>query len=108
MKKVFVCSPYQADTREERVSNMVRVRLYCRMLIADGIMPMAPHVYFTIFLDDSIHEDRNIGMEMGIEWLSMCDEIHVLGDRITDGMANEINFAYNLKIPVIPITNLGF
>ena len=37
--------------------------------------------------------------------LSMCEEIWVLGRKVTDGMAKEISYARELGIPVRIIEN---
>jgi hypothetical protein len=55
-----------------------------------GNIPIAPHVYFTQFLDENSEEERTLGISMGIELLKMCDELRVCGDKITEGMKMEI------------------
>lgn len=53
---IFVCSPYQAQSKEPAVAkeqleaNMERV---CLILVKLGYLPLALHLYFTSFLNDS-------------------------------------------------------
>jgi hypothetical protein len=65
----------------------------------DGI-PIAPHLYFTQFLDDTFTTDRMRGMKFGMELLKECSEIRVFADEISEGMIEEIKEARRLKIPI--------
>lgn len=98
MKKVYICSPLKGDIQ----GNIERARKYCReALLNDGCIPIAPHTYFTQFLDDTNAIERTIGMECGIELLDMCDELWVFGDTISEGMRAEIDYFedhYNRQI----------
>lgn len=96
MKIIYVCSPLRGD--EER--NIIRARGYCRDVLRQGHLPIAPHVYFTQFMDDKVQEERERGLEMGLELLTWCDELWVYGSRISDGMAREIEFAIMFGAPV--------
>ncbi|MCD8197836.1 MAG: hypothetical protein LUE24_11845 [Lachnospiraceae bacterium] len=104
--RVYVCSPYKpvsenpterADELEENVS---RARKACRFLTLCGYIPMCPHIYMTQFLSDDDPEERAEGMQLGLEWLSMCDELWTFGDRISEGMQAEIDFAKDNFIKV--------
>ena len=89
MKKVYICSPYRGDIER----NTRAARRYCLLAIKDGYLPIAPHLIFTEFLDDSIPEQREQGILMGLELLDHCNEIWVFGSEITEGMKQEILFA---------------
>ena len=97
MKKVYICSPLRGDIK----GNIERAKSYCKQAITEGCLPIAPHIYFTQFMDDTIQSDRELAMAMGIEWLDTCDELWVFGDTISDGMRAEIDYFeehYNRKI----------
>lgn len=96
MKKVFICSPYSGDVLE----NMNKAHGYCRRAADQGIMPYAPHLYFTRFLDDSDPEQREAGIDAGLEWLAGCDEVWAFGEP-TSGMRIEIARAEQLGIKVV-------
>ncbi|GHU54053.1 hypothetical protein FACS1894132_08040 [Clostridia bacterium] len=57
MKKVYICSPYREYTDkqdhqlpvEDNIENAVN---YCKIAIANGCLPVCPHIYFIQFLDD--------------------------------------------------------
>ena len=98
-KKIFVCSPYRplAETEESRKveleSNLHRAKTACRILTTLGFMPLAPHLYFTTFLEDEVKRERENGIRLGLQWLEEADEVWVFGDRISNGMAAEIRRA---------------
>ncbi|TCL37223.1 hypothetical protein EV210_10690 [Anaerospora hongkongensis] len=96
MKFVYVCSPLRGDIE----TNIRRAYGYCRFVIQQGALPLAPHAIFTAFLDDTIPEERQLGMSLGIELLKRSDELWVFGKRITEGMRAEIEVAIERNIPV--------
>jgi len=84
-KKIFICSPLRGDIKE----NIKKAKKYSREVVLAGNIPIAPHIYFPQFLDDNNPQERNLGMTMGRELLSMCDEMWIYGDP-TEGMSLEI------------------
>lgn len=103
---IFVCSPYrptsrlEADREREMRENVKRAKLACRILVKLGYLPLAPHLYFTRFLEDSDEKEREEGIRLGLRWLELSDELWVFGEQITDGMSREISYARKLGIPV--------
>lgn len=95
MKKVYLCSPLRGDHEK----NLQNARYYCREAANAGVLPFAPHVYFTQFLDDAVSIEREAGMRLGIEWLKICDEVWVYGE-ISEGMLRELEAAEELGIPI--------
>ena len=106
VKKVFICSPFspEGDTEEEKKKNLMRnvsqAQLACRYASLEGYIPYAPHLYFTQYLNDEDKEDREFGQEMGLLWLKSCDELWVIGRRISCGMHKEIKKARRWGIPI--------
>ena len=88
MRKVYICSPYRGNVE----GNVGNARRYCRMAVDNGFIPVAPHIYFTQFLDDSVEEERKAGIEAGIQLMLECDEVWVFGES-TEGMRHEIECA---------------
>ena len=84
--KVYICSPYRGDT-EKNVAAAVK---YCRYAIGKGMVPIAPHIYLTRFLNDDIPEQRELGLRIGLEALAKCAEIWVFGNYVSEGMKREI------------------
>lgn len=94
MKRVFVCSPYAGDIE----GNTQRAIEYCRREIEAGNVPFAPHLLFTQILSESDPAGRAKGIELGLRMLEVCDEIHIYGDRVSGGMAMEINHWNKLRV----------
>ena len=97
MKKIYVCSRYAGETDE----NVKKAREYCGFVAkVCGAIPIAPHIYFTQFLDDAVPEERAFGRMVGLQLLSECDELWYFGDQISQGMVAEIIAAKEQSIPV--------
>ena len=93
---VYICSPYRGNIEK----NTASAQAYCRMAVERGCIPIAPHLLFPQFLDDSLEEERELGMFMGFVLLSKCRELWAFGDLISDGMEQEIRKAEARGIPV--------
>lgn len=97
MKKVYICSPCRGDYEK----NIQKAQGYCREAVHMGVIPIAPHVYLTQFLDDTIPEERTTGLNIGLELLKDCDEVWVYGiQNQSEGMKAEIELAGQLGIHV--------
>ena len=97
MRKIYICSAL----RGEMESNIRKARVYCEFVAREHRMiPIAPHIYFTQFLNDENAEDREFGLKAGLSLLSECDELWYFGDQISRGMTDEICFAIENGIPV--------
>jgi hypothetical protein len=53
MKKVFISSPLRGRIEE----NILREKKYCREAVLKGFVPLVPHLYFTLFLNDNIEAE---------------------------------------------------
>lgn len=100
MIKVYICSPYRADTPEGIQANERKAKQYCKIACKAGYIPIAPHLYFTRFLKDSKPDERELGLQIGIELLKECKELWACGDHISEGMRAELTVAKQNKIPV--------
>ena len=96
MKKIYIYSPL----RDNYALNITRAKWYCREVAKRGHIPIAPHVYCTQFLEDTDPEEREMGMEIGLNLLDICDEVWVFGYQLSTGMKAEIERAANKGIPV--------
>lgn len=101
MKKIiYICSPCRGDYEK----NTQQAREYCREIMTrwPDVIPIAPHVYFTQFLDDTKPNERSLGLDAGIALLDMCDELWVYGlDNPSEGMQAEIDYARENGIEII-------
>ncbi|MFG6383437.1 MAG: DUF4406 domain-containing protein [Lachnospiraceae bacterium] len=92
MKKIYIISRYQAATEHGREFNRKVARYFCRKVIYEGNLPVAPHIYYTQFLNDDNTEDRKRGLEIGLKELKEADEflLILIDGKISDGMRGEI------------------
>ena len=86
---IYVCSPFSGNVR----SNIEKAKDYCRFVINNGGIPLAPHLLFPQFLSDDVPEERELAIFMDIALLSKCAELWVFGDTVSSGMSIEINKA---------------
>ena len=93
---IYICSPYAGDIDV----NVRNAQNYCRFAIRRGCIPVAPHLLFPQFLDDTVSEQRELGMFMGYVLMTKCMEVWVFGDTISPGMAAEIVKAEARCMPV--------
>lgn len=105
MKKrlIYICSPCRGhDGNYEH--NITMAQEYCQtiMMTMPGWVPVAPHVYFTQFLDDTVEPQRSMGIEAGLALLDRCDAMIVFYmQNPSSGMKKEIRYAEEKGIPVL-------
>lgn len=99
MKRVIIESPYAGD-----VDRNVK---YAREALADslhrGESPIASHLLYTQpgVLDDTIPEERTLGMEAGFEWHSVADVVAVYADLgFSGGMREGMRVAEAAGTPI--------
>lgn len=93
---VYICSPLSGDME----ANQEKARTYCRHAVDTGYIPIAPHIYFPQFMNDSSLKERNLALFMDIVLLSKCAELWVFGDAISKGMSIEIEKAKRKGQPI--------
>lgn len=93
---VYVCSPYAGNTER----NTANARRFCRFVVDSGGIPIAPHLLFPQFMDDSNEHDHELAMFMNMALMSKCAEVWVFGEHISKGMATEIQKAEEKQRPV--------
>ena len=93
---VYICSPYAGDTER----NTRRAQGYSRFAVSRGVIPIAPHLLFPQFMDDSDKQERTRAILMGLVLISKCKEVWRFGNKISEGMAAEIDFAKRHGITV--------
>ena len=93
MDKVFICSPYRGNVE----ANLKVAREMGRLAAMCNMVPIIPHLVFPQFLKDDEPKERVLGIQLGCELLKDCDELWIVGNKITDGMRYEIEAAKKLK-----------
>ena len=93
---VYICSPLSGDVE----LNQDNARRYCRFAVDSGYIPLAPHIYFTQFMNDHNPKERDLALFMDTVLLSKCAELWVFGDVISKGMSIEIEKAKRKGQPI--------
>ena len=102
-KLVYIASPYAGDVEQ----NVRFAKAACRYAIEQGATPIAVHLLYPQLLDDGIHAEREVGLQMGLRVLEACDELWVCGMHISKGMEAEIFAAGQMGIPVRRLPNIS-
>jgi len=103
LKTVYPAHPISGDVE----GNLARVRTIVRTLhFTPGIMPVAPYLAACGTLDDSVLEERRMGIEVNEEYFrrGLIDEVWLYGSRISSGMKQEIILAWDYGLLVVPQT----
>ena len=94
-KKAYICSPLSAPDAKGISHNMDMARFYMeRMHDLYHCRSFASHAYLPLMLDDSIPEEREIALRIGMELMDLCDTLIICGRRVSSGMAGEIKEAF--------------
>jgi len=70
---VYICSPFSGDIE----NNNKRTRAFCRFALDKGNIPLAPHLLFPQFMDDSNEKERDLAIFMDIILMGKCQEVWV-------------------------------
>lgn len=104
--KLYVCSPLSSSTEKGRQINMRHAKRYVEYAKEryPGATVYAVHTILPLLLDDTIPEERELALKVGQTILAKCDKILVFGNRISDGMHAEIDYAVNHGIEVVDLS----
>jgi hypothetical protein len=92
---VYIASPFAGDT----VLNTANARGYCKFAVSKGCIPLAPHLHYPQFMDDSDRSQRELGLRFALVLLCKCDELWVFGTP-SEGMSREIAKARKRNMPI--------
>lgn len=104
MKLIYVASPYKGDIEK----NIEYAKQACRYVLNQGNAFFCPHLLYPQILDDNNPEERRLGINIGKEFLTKCDELWAFEGHISHGMFEEIEFAGKMGIPIKRIIQLDF
>lgn len=99
MKMVYIASPLRGDYNTN-IKNAVE---YCRLSGERGVLPLAPHIIFSQWCNDTIPGQREQGLQFGLALLEKADALWIMGEKISEGMWGEITFAMEHGIPAYHI-----
>lgn len=94
-RRTFIISQYHAEDSAQLLFNERFTKALARYLVKTyGDIPIAPHLYFPQFMEDTGIE-REYGIEAGHLLMRACDSVIVatIDDRISEGMKADIEYA---------------
>lgn len=102
MKIAYIAHPISGDIE----GNLEKIRQIGREINLNepDVVPFAPYWFDCHCLDDNDPAERERGIKNDHHLLRIVDEVRLYGDRISKGMGEEIFLAFDLGIPVIPMT----
>ena len=94
-KKAYICSPLSAPDAKGVSHNMDMARFYMeKMKALYHCRTFASHAYLPLMLDDSIPEERETALRIGMELMNLCEALIICGRRVSSGMAGEVREAF--------------
>ena len=91
---VYICPPFSGDVE----GNTQRARLYSRLAVEHGCIPLAPHLLFPQFISEAT--ERETAIHFGLRLLKSCEELWICGGIVSTGMRNEIAQAEKLGMTI--------
>ena len=77
---VYIASKYSGDIDY----NTEMARRYSRYAIEQGCIPLAPHLLLPQYISED--SERELAISIDLRFLSLCQELWVCGDEISEGM----------------------
>ena len=93
---VYICSPYSGDVE----ANVVLARRFSAFAVSARQIPLAPHLHYPQFMDETDPDARELAMFMGRILLPKCEALWAYIGRVSAGMRTEIDWAHQMDIPV--------
>jgi hypothetical protein len=107
MKVVYIAHPLSAPTIEGIEENRQSAALWAAWAaVSEGVSPSCSWVVLTGVLPES-PENRSLGLACDVAQVERCDEVWLVGGRVTPGMALEAERARRRGIRVVDLTGLG-
>lgn len=97
MKIVYICSPYRGHVNE----NLEIARKASRFAVDAGCLPIAPHLLLPQFMDEETERQQALDLNLCI--LDICQELWIIGDKLTEGMKFEISNASARGLRIVPV-----
>lgn len=87
---VYISSPYAGDIK----LNIANARRYSRFALSQKAIPLAPHLLYPQFMDNTNPIERDFARyKVNYVLIGKCDELWVFGNAISSGMEYEISVA---------------
>lgn len=93
---VYICSPYAGDVE----TNVEVARGFCAVAVKRRVIPLAPHLLFPQFMNDTNPDEHELAMFFNRVLLSKCEQIWVYMPQVSTGMRLEIEWAQQMEVPI--------
>lgn len=103
MKVVYVAHPLSGPDQE---ANRERAARWCAWVALQGCAPVADWIILTGQWSET-EENRARGLAIDVTLVKRCDEVWLVGGRVSSGMAIEADAAREAGILVVDKTSLG-
>ena len=94
---VYICAPLQGDVEK----NIGFARQKAQEVFQAGGIPVCPHLMFPPVADVNDPAQDEAVRKMGLLLVESCQQVHVYGSTITEGMRAEIQRAQDRGIPIV-------
>lgn len=66
-------------------------------------LPKTSHIEYPLILNDSDLDDRELGLQAGLDFIEWCERVHVFikNNIVSSGMMAEISWAKTLDKPIV-------
>lgn len=91
------------DTARE--ANRARAQRWCSWAARQGVSPCATWIVLSAW--DETPENRALGLACDFAAIERCDELWLVGGRVSPGMAAEAEHARQHGVVVVDLTHMG-
>lgn len=86
--KSIIESPFKNEDQTRLAENLMYVFVASRkLMVEDKVAPLFFHSLYTLFLDDNVKEERDLGLFRSFEWHTDADEkLYVIDRGLSAGM----------------------
>lgn len=97
-KLIYIAHQVSGDIK----ANVKSILEICREIHTSEIIPFAPYLVALQYLDDTVSEERELGIKANRECFrrGIIDEVWVCGPKISKGMKKEVKLALENNIPI--------
>ena len=97
-KIIYIAHQFANDPK----GNIKRILNICKEVHSKDILPFTPYMAALHYLNDTIPEERALGMTLSAEFFKrkVIDEVWLCGSTISNGMKEEIKLAKKYNIPI--------
>lgn len=100
---MYICSPYSGDVE----ANVELARRFSAFTVLARQIPLAPHLHYPQFMDDTDTDARELAMFFNRILLSKCEQLWAYIGRVSAGMRAEIEFTPSLWHTLVDHAEIG-